>query len=129
MKIADEIVVNYVNGIENEEHKKIFIGVLEWIQDTYPELSLVFKYKTPMFILKEPKETFILGLNSAKKHFGLAPEGYYMVKFADKIKDSGYDYSLKLIKIKYKEEINYNFLKDLIDFKIEDKFGSETFWK
>ncbi len=50
-------------------------------------------------------------------------------KFSNKIKESGYEQSLELIKIKLGDPINFSLLSEIVSFNIEDKKECKTFWR
>ncbi len=101
-------------------------NILLWIQKTYPQLEPVMKWNQPMFL---HEGTFIIGFSVAKKHLNIAPEEVTLIRFSEDIKNAGYEQTKMLMQIKEKQEIDYELLKKMIDFNIEDKKGLKRFWR
>ncbi|MBL6537781.1 hypothetical protein JNG37_03365 [Streptococcus suis] len=52
-----------------------------------------------------------------------------METFAKDIKEAGYDATSNLFKIKEDQEVNWDLLRNIIAFNMEDKKGYEKFWR
>ncbi|WP_414044301.1 iron chaperone [Macrococcus animalis] len=100
--------------------------LFEWVEKTFPQLEREFKWNTPMY---SDHGTFILGVSTAKAHISIAPENKTMERFKDKIEAAGYTQTAGLFKVKWKQEFDYNLLKEMIEYNIEDKKDVETFWR
>lgn len=74
-------------------------------------------------------DTFILGIDSAKRHMSISPEGKTIGIYKDEIEEAGYSFTSGLYRIKYSETVDYNLLKKMIDYNIEDKKGYQKFWR
>lgn len=116
----------YMETMDTKEKKDKFLGVINWIKKEFPKLKLEIKWNQPMFI---NDNTFIISLSALKNHFSIAPEFKTMELFKDKIDKAGYSQTKMLFRIKFNEEINFNLLKEIIDFNIEDKKGMTSFWR
>lgn len=119
-------IKNYINKITDNFQRERFESLLDWTQNTYPEFKLEYKWNQPMFIYKG---IFMISYTISKKHISVAPEGYVMDLFRESISQVGYDHSLKIFRITWKQEVNYALLKSIIDFKLEDRQGETNFWK
>ncbi|HEL1618559.1 TPA: hypothetical protein TXL63_000358 [Streptococcus suis] len=73
--------------------------------------------------------TFIIGFSVAKAHISIAPETVTMETFAKDIKEAGYDATSNLFKIKEDQEVNWDLLRNIIAFNMEDKKGYDKFWR
>lgn len=116
----------FIETIENKEYQEKLLKTINWIKQTFPQLSLEIKWNQPMFI---HKGTFILAFSVSKNHFSVAPEQKAMEIFSDKIDDAGYSQTKMLFRIKYSQGVNYVLLKEIIQFNIEDKRGYDKFWR
>lgn len=119
-------VTNYINEIENTEHRNKFFEVIQWITDHYPSLQLMIKYGQPTFILGK---TFILAMSYAKAHLSISPELYTIQYFEDSIKEDGYVAKRMTFAIPWTMDVKYSLLKDMIDLNIQDKQNLKSFWR
>lgn len=117
---------NYLNTIENIEHRTRMTDILLWIQQTYPDLVPVIKWNQPMFT---DHGTYIIGLSISKHHFSVAPEVKTMHLFDEEIKEAQYERTANTIKIKWTQPIDYNLFKKMIDFNLIDKKETTQFWR
>lgn len=117
---------DYLTKIDNPIHREQLTGVLQWIIDEFPALETKIAWNQPMFT---DHGTFILGLSVAKHHFSIAPEGIVIEKFADKIANANYSTGKQFMRIKWDQAINYDLLRDIIQFNIDDKKDCPTFWR
>ena len=116
----------FLNKID-EADKRAQVGeVLEFIHEAFPELAREIKWNQPFFL---NEGTFIIALSVAKNHMSIAPEEVTMEKFSDRIDAAGYDKTKGLFKIKFSDEVDWQLLKDIISFNIEDKKGYKKLWR
>jgi uncharacterized protein len=121
-----EVFEKYLVGIDNPDHRDRTEEVLTWIANKYPNLEPHIKWNTPMF---SDHGTFIIGLSTAKQHMSISPEEVVIAHFADDIKQAGYSATKGLFRIKWSEPVNYELLKKMIEFNIQDKADCTTFWR
>ncbi len=121
-----ETFQDYIDTIDDIAHRKQFEEVIDWIDLNYPDLSKVIKWNAPMYTMDD---TFILGIDSAKRHMSISPEGKTIGIYKDEIEEAGYSFTSGLYRIKYSETVDYNLLKKMIDYNIEDKKGYQKFWR
>ncbi|SDK41054.1 iron chaperone [Lacicoccus qingdaonensis] len=117
---------DYIETIDDMTHRRQFEEVIEWINKNYPDLDRVIKWNSPMYTMDD---TFILGIDSAKKHMSISPEGKTMGIFKEEVEQAGYSQTNGLFRIKYSETVDYDLLKKMIDYNVEDKKGYEKFWR
>ncbi len=117
---------DYILSIGDETHIKQFRHILDWVQQTFPNLVPRFAWGQPMFT---DHGTFIVGFTAAKKHFALAPEGAGIQHFSEKIIGAGYDHGAKFMRIKWDQDVNYALLEEIIRFNITEKADCTTFWR
>ncbi|WP_125591187.1 iron chaperone [Companilactobacillus jidongensis] len=121
-----DVFEDFLANIEDKSHRARMIEIIDWVQTTFPELQKRFAWKQPMFT---DHGTFIIGFSVAAKHISVAPEGKSMDLFASKVEDAGYTHGTKMFRIKFDQDVNYDLLKDVIEFNIEDKKDCDTFWR
>lgn len=116
----------YLGKIEDEAHQERVRTVLNWVQETFPQLEQRYAWNQPMFT---DHGTFIIGFSVAKPHMAFAPEGPVMEKFADQIAAAHYNPGRKFGRIKWTQDVDYDLLKRIIAFNIADKVDCTTFWR
>ncbi|MHA6484213.1 iron chaperone [Paenibacillus sp. strain BS8-2] len=116
----------FLDKIDNTTHRERLEEVFAWILESFPTLRCKLAWNQPMFT---DHETFIIGFSAAQKHMSVAPEKITMSQFSEEIAQSGYDATKELIRIPWKEELDYELLRKLIQFNIEDKADCTTFWR
>lgn len=117
---------NHLHSIDNEKIRKKLDEILQWINDEYPRLEPTIKWNQPMFTLNG---TYIIGFSKARKHLNLAPEEPAITKFEDALRINGYKRTKMLIQIGENQPVDYDLLKDIINFIIEDKKNVKSFWR
>jgi len=117
---------DFLAGIDHPEHQEKLRSILNWIREKYPFLKEEIKWNQPMFV---NEGTYIIGFSVAKKHIAVSPEKATMDKFREEIEAKGYGTSAMLIRILWKQEVDYDLLSELIEFQLEDKKGYENFWR
>ena len=116
----------YLGKIEDEAHQERVRTVLNWVQETFPQLEQRYAWNQPMFT---DHGTFIIGFSVAKPHMAFAPEGPVMEAFADQIAAAHYNPGKKFGRIKWTQDVDYDLLKQIIAFNIADKADCTTFWR
>ncbi|SDC22949.1 hypothetical protein SAMN05421734_105165 [Pelagirhabdus alkalitolerans] len=119
-------VYDFLETIEDDVQQKRVKEVLDWITRNYPKLELTIKWNQPMFL---DHGTFIIGFSVAKKHLAIAPEPQAINELEDKITRAGYEYTKQLIRMPWKDSVDYELLQTIIDFNIQDKADCTTFWR
>ena len=116
----------YIENVDHPAHQKRIKEILDWISTTYPNLEKKIAWNQPHFV---NQGTFILGLSHAKEHVAFAPEHVAILKFKDLAEKNGYTVTSQIFRIKWNQDIDYNLLKQIIDFNIEEKKGCKTYWR
>ncbi|MGT2666260.1 iron chaperone [Streptococcus rifensis] len=116
----------YLKGIDNLEHREKVATILHWIMEEFPELEPVIKWNQPMVT---HNGTYIFGLSVSKQHISVSPEVATIKQFKEDIEKSGYSYTDNIIRIKWKETIDYDLIRKLITFQMEEKAGFTKFWR
>lgn len=116
----------YLEKIEDKKDRKKVRDVYKWIEDQFPDLQREVKWSTPLY---SHHGTFIIGVKPARKHFSINPEFKGIDVFSDKIKKAGYTHEKMTYKIKYSDEVDYELLKEIIEYNIEDKKDAVKFWR
>lgn len=122
-----ETLEEFLATIDQPDHRDILENLIQQIQKDYPELNLEIKWNQPMFIMDG---TFILGLSASKNHFSISPEEKGVKKFTDYMDEHSISYSKMLFRMPWDpEEIDYDLIKLMIDYNMEDKKGYNKFWR
>lgn len=119
-------VDEFVQMIEDSNHRERVIELLSWVQTNYPELQQEVKWNQPMFT---HHGTFIIGFSVANQHISIVPEHKGIAQFEEAIQQAGYSRTKGLFRIKFSQSVDKELLKKIIDFNIEDKKDCDTFWR
>ncbi|CAD2070680.1 DUF1801 domain-containing protein [Jeotgalicoccus meleagridis] len=114
--------IDSLDETKQEKLKEVF----DWIEKHYPEFEGQVKWSTPLYV---KDGSFMIGIKPSKHHFSVNPEAKGIEKFSEKIKNAGYSHEKMTYKVKYTDDMNYDLLKEIIDFNIEDKKHLDTFWR
>jgi uncharacterized protein YdhG (YjbR/CyaY superfamily) len=116
----------YLDEIPEASHRERTKEVLNWIQQTYPQLKPRIGWNQPMFT---DHDTFIIGFSISKRHLACSPELAGIIHFSQDIKKAGYDHTMMLMKFPWNKPIDYELLGKMIDFNLIDKADYLTFWR
>lgn len=121
-----ETFEDFFATIENPEHRARTEEVLNWVAETFPQLERRIGWNQPMFT---DHGTFIIGFSVSKKHLAAAPEEAGIARFADEIKQAGYEHTKMLVRFPWNKPVDYELLKRMIEFNMADKADCSTFWR
>lgn len=121
-----EVFTEFLEKIDNQQHRARTEEVLGWVAKKYPELQPKIAWNQPMFT---DHDTFIIGFSVAKQHLAVAPEKAGINQFSDDIIQAGYDHTKELMRIKWDKPVNFSLLEKMIEFNILDKADCSTFWR
>ncbi|MEK4660970.1 iron chaperone [Priestia sp. FSL H7-0729] len=121
-----ETFAEFIARIDNPEHQARTEEVLNWITEKFPNLKQKIAWNQPMFT---DHDTFIIGFSVSKQHLAVAPEKAGINRFSEEITQAGYDHTKELVRMKWKQEIDYSLLERMIEFNIADKAECSTFWR
>ncbi|MBU5594119.1 iron chaperone [Amphibacillus sp. MSJ-3] len=116
----------FLTAIDHPDHRERTREVLKWVRETFPKLDAQIKWNQPMFI---DHGTYIIGFSVAKQHLAVAPELVTINQFTEKIKQAGYSQTKQLFRIKWNQAVDYELLKEIIQFNIDDKVDDTSFWR
>jgi len=119
-------IYQFLESITDVENRDKFARIIDWVQNTFPELMLEMKWNQPMFI---HHGTYIIAFSVAKAHFSFSPEEAGIEVFRDEAKSTGYQTTKMLIKVKWSDDVNYDFIEKVIRFNMKDKKECKTFWR
>lgn len=125
-RLTLETFENYIAQVETDEGRARAIEILQWIGETFPELDKRIAWNAPHFT---DHGTFIIGLSTAKKHTAMSLETAGITPFIDELKENGYQPSKMLFRIGFQQDVNYDLLKRMIQFTIDDKKECKTYWR
>lgn len=115
-----------IERIENPSHREKVENMLSFIFETFPNLEPKIGWNQPMFT---DHGTYIIGFSFSKNHMSIGPEKAALRVFNDKSLELGYELTKETIKIPWKKDLDLEFLKEIIQFNIEDKANCDTFWR
>lgn len=121
-----ETFEEYLETVDNEEQRLRLTDIFAWIAKEFSQLDRRIAWNQPMFT---NNGTFIIGFSKAKNHISIAPEKAGLRQFENEIKLAGYEMTKELFKIKNKQPVDYDILRQIISFNIEDKEGYPHFWR
>ncbi|OWR32741.1 iron chaperone [Saccharibacillus sp. O23] len=121
-----EAFAEYLEKIDDPLQKERLENILNWVHDTFPNLGMRIAWNQPMFT---DHETFIIAFSTAKAHMSVAPEMPVIERFASKVVQAGYTHTNQLFRIPWKVPVDYELLKEIIEFNIADKAECTTFWR
>ncbi|WP_339286831.1 iron chaperone [Paenibacillus sp. FSL R5-0486] len=121
-----ETFAEFIARIDNPEHHARTEEVLNWVTEKFPNLKQKIAWNQPMFT---DHETFIIGFSVSKQHLAVAPEKAGINRFSEEITQAGYDHTKELVRMKWKQEIDFSLLERMIEFNIADKAECSTFWR
>lgn len=116
----------FLNKVNNPVLKDKLEGIFNQIQQEFPSLTTEIKWNQPMFIMDG---TFIIGFSAAKAHISIAPETVTIETFAQDIEKAGYEATSNLFKIREDQEVNWDLLRNIIAYNMDEKKGYEKFWR
>lgn len=121
-----ETFKDYISAIEEGNKRERTKEVLTWVKDNFPQLDTRIAWNQPMFT---HEGTFILGFSIAKGHLAVTPEPAGIREFTKEIEKAGYSQTKMLFRIPWDAEVDYELLKKMILFNLEEKKGYKTFWR
>ncbi|MDR6716878.1 MULTISPECIES: iron chaperone [Paenibacillus] len=121
-----ETFAEFIARIDNPEHQARTEEVLNWVIEKFPNLKQKIAWNQPMFT---DHDTFIIGFSVSKQHLAVAPEKAGINRFSEEITQAGYDHTKELVRMKWKQEIDFSLLERMIEFNIADKAECSTFWR
>lgn len=117
---------DFLATIDDPERRAKLDDVFVWVRKTFPNLEERIAWNQPMFT---DHGTFIIAFSVSKAHFAVAPESVPLEVFKARIQESGYTQTKQLFRIKWDQTVDYDLLRDIIAFNIEDKAGHTSFWR
>ena len=117
---------DFLATIDDPERRAKLDDVFVWVRKTFPQLEERIAWNQPMFT---DHGTFIIAFSVSKAHFAVAPEAAPLEVFKARIQEAGYTQTKQLFRIKWDQAVDYDLLRDIIAFNIEDKAGHTSFWR
>lgn len=116
----------YLNSIDDPEKRERTESILNYVKRTFPQLKEEIKWNQPMVI---DHGTFIIAFSIAKGHIAVAPEEVVIKQFEKEIEEAVYSYTKELFRIKWTDKVDYELLRKIVAYNIEDKKGMVKFWR
>jgi len=105
----------FLNQIDDTDQRQRVEQIFEHISTRFPQLESVIKWNQPMFA---DHGTFIIGFSAAKNHLAVAPEMVALNRFEDEIHKAGYQRTNQILKIQWKDEVDFDLLERIIAFNL-----------
>lgn len=121
-----EVFAEFLNRIDNPDHRVRMEEVLAWVTETFPDLVPKIAWNQPMFT---DHDTFIIGFSVSKQHLAVAPERAGIERFSEQIEQGGYDHTKELVRFRWNRSVDFALLEQMIAFNIADKADCSTFWR
>lgn len=116
----------YLDQISEQDKRQRMEGILNEIKKTFPQLKEEIKWNQPVFT---DHVTFIIGFSIAKAHIAVAPEAVVINLFKKEIEEAGYSYTKELFRIKWTDKVDFDLLRKLVNYNIENKKDMIEFWR
>ena len=116
----------FLDQLDNQEHRMVLEKVLDWVSETYPQLGGKIAWKQPKFT---DHGTFIIGFSVAKNNFAFTPESVTISKFETQIEKTGYTHTPNIVRVPFDAKIDYELIGKMIEFNIEDKKDYSNFFR
>ncbi len=121
-----ETFEQYLEKIDTPQQKARVAEVLAWVAAEFPHLDTKIAWNQPMFT---DHGTFIIGFSVSRHHLAVAPERVAINRFSAEATKAGYDHTKELIRIPWDSPVDYGLLRRIIQFNIDDKAETTTFWR
>jgi len=121
-----EVFEEFLEKIDNPDHRARTEEVLGWVSDKFPNLMPVIKWNQPMFT---DHGVYIIGFSVAKHHLAVAPEVAGINHFSDEIVKAGYKHTKGLVQFPWGSSFDFKLLEKMIRYNILDKSDCSTFWR
>lgn len=116
----------FLDQLKNQTQRERLVEIFNWINSNYPQLKSRIAWNQPMFT---DHGTFIIGFSVSKNHISIAPEAAGIKQFSDDFTRIGYTFGKQLFRITNVQEVDYELLKNIIDFNIAEKKNCTKFWR
>lgn len=70
-----------------------------------------------------------IGFSIARNHIAVAPEAVVIQQFEKEIEEAGYSNTKELFRIKWTDKVDYELLRKIVAYNIEDKKDLVKFWR
>lgn len=116
----------FLSKLDDMDHRERLAEIFLWVDKEFPRLEKKIGWNQPMYT---DRGTFIIGFSASKKHIAVAPEQPAMRKFEKEIASAEYEATKEIFRMKWTQSVDYDLLRDMIQFNIEDKADYTTFWR
>jgi uncharacterized protein len=117
---------SFIQDIKETAHQEVVRNLLVWMERNFPQLEGSIKWNQAMF---SHHNSFIIAFNPTKKHLSISPEKQGIERFSSEILAMDYECASMLFKIRWDQPISHDLLKRMIEFNMEDKKNTVTFWR
>jgi uncharacterized protein YdhG (YjbR/CyaY superfamily) len=116
----------YLQSITDLAIRELLTNLIVWMERNFPQLDGSIKWNQVIF---SHHNTFIISFNPTKKHLSISPEKQGIERFSNELIALNYEYTSMLFKIKWNQVISHELIKRIIEYNMEDKKNTFTFWR
>ncbi len=122
------IINEWIELIKNDFQRERIIEINNFIQKNFNNIKTEIKWNQ-LFYLLSKNGTFILAISISKNHISFAPENVAIKKFENEFKRNNYVYTKNIFKVDNNKNIDFELVKRIIKFNINDKKDLLSFWR
>lgn len=116
----------FLMSINDDDKRARLVSILNFVKETFPQLQEEVKWNQPMF---SHHGTYIIAFSVSKEHIAVTPETAAIRTFEKDIQKAGYSYSTMIFRIKWTDDVDFDLLRTLVAFNMEDKKDMTSFWR
>lgn len=116
----------YLQTIPDDFQRTRLSLIFTEIEETFPRLEGRIAWNQPMYT---DHGTFIIAFSRSKNHISVGQEKAEIDEFSERVKAAGYSHGKMLWRIANNQEVDYELLKQIISYTIDQKRDCTTFWR
>jgi uncharacterized protein YdhG (YjbR/CyaY superfamily) len=116
----------FLDAIETPDKRERMESILTFLKKEFPGLKEEIKWNQPMLT---DHGTFIIAFSIAKPLIAVAPEPAAIEHFKKDIEKAGYSYTQGMFRIKWTDKVDFDLLKRIAAYNIEEKKDFTRFWR
>lgn len=116
----------FLTKIEDSQQRARVEELLRFVGESFPQLETRIAWNQPMYT---DHGTFIFALSVAKGHVAISAEAAGTAHFYDELVAAGYQPSSMIFRIKWSQAVDWDLIRRIVAFNIEDKKDCATFWR
>ncbi|MBN2860587.1 MAG: DUF1801 domain-containing protein [Sphaerochaetaceae bacterium] len=120
------IFEDHLRAISDDLQRSRLNSIFTMIEETFPHLEGKIAWNQPMYT---NHGTFIIAFSTSKNHISVGQEKAEIDEFSARIRHAGYSHGKMLWRIGNNQEVDYDLLKQIISYTIDQKRDCTTFWR